>query len=238
MPDRATGPAPPGAFSDGVSVYLVYRVRWPRPRRGGELRVARGDGERFETIWRATREDFGSPSIERCAILRDGRTWRLYVSYVDGIDGRWRIDVIEAGSPDSFDPAARRLALDSDMANAVAVKDPWLRKVGDRWWMFVSYGERPPGDEWIGLYDGASDISENYEERCGLARSTDLRAWKRIGSGPAIGAAGGPGTIRYVESVVIVDSVRFFFERTRADGSHELCTSATPLSEWDRDSPG
>jgi len=288
----------PGAFSDGVSVYLVYRVRWPRPRRGGELRVARGDGERFETIWRATREDFGSPSIERCAILRDGRTWRLYVSYVDGIDGRWRIDVIEAGSPDSFDPAARRLALDADMANAVAVKDPWLRKVGDRWWMFVSYGERPPGDErklhgsgdalstgavksetglatsadglrwkwegkvfaaaakgwdkatarlttafrsgdeWIGLYDGASDISENYEERCGLARSKDLQAWERIGSGPAIGAAGGPGTIRYVESVVIVDSVRFFFERTRADGSHELCTSATPLSEWDRDSPG
>jgi len=43
---------------------------------------------------------------------------------VDGFDGRWRIDVIEAGSPESFDPAARRLALDADMANAVAVKDP------------------------------------------------------------------------------------------------------------------
>jgi len=63
----------PGAFSDGETVYLVYRLRWPRPRRGGELRVARGDGERFETIWRAMREDFGSQSIERCAILRDGR---------------------------------------------------------------------------------------------------------------------------------------------------------------------
>lgn len=74
----------PGAFSDRDSVYLVYRLRWPRPRRGGELRIARGDGERFETIWRATRDAFASPSIERCAILRDGRTWRLYVSYVDG----------------------------------------------------------------------------------------------------------------------------------------------------------
>jgi len=50
----------PGAFSDGVSIYLVYRLRWPRPRRGGELHGARGEGERFETIWRATREDFGS----------------------------------------------------------------------------------------------------------------------------------------------------------------------------------
>ena len=288
----------PGAFSDGASVYLTYRVRWPRPRRGGELRIARGDGERFETIWSARREDFGSQSIERCAILRDGRTWRLYVSYVDGLDGRWRIDVIEAGSPDSFDPGARRLVLGADMANAVAVKDPWIRRVGDRWWMFVSYGERPTGDErklhasgdalstgavksetglatstdglrwkwegrifapsakgwdkatarlstafrsgdgWLGLYDGASDISENYEERCGMARSFDLRTWERIGSGPAIGAAGGPRTVRYVESVVFGERLLFFFERTRADGAHELCMSSAPLSESDRGNPG
>lgn len=288
----------PGSFSDGGIVYLVYRLRWPRPRRGGELRVARGDGERFETIWHATREDFASASIERCAILREDRTWRLYVSYVDGIDGRWRIDVIEAGRPDAFDPAARRLALDADMAKAIAVKDPWLRRVGDRWWMFVSYGERATGDErklhgsgdalstgavksetglatstdglrwnwdgrvlaasakgwdkatarlttafrsgdeWVGLYDGASDISENYEERCGMARSRDLRTWERIGSGPTIGSAGGPGSVRYVDSVTVGESVRFFFERTRVDGSHELCTSSAPLSGSGPDSPG
>jgi hypothetical protein len=280
----------PGAFSDGDTVYLVYRLRWPRPRRGGELRIARGDGEHFETIWSARREDFGSQSIERCAIVRDGRRWRLYVSYVDGVDDRWRIDVIEAGTPDSFDPVARRPALDADKAKAVAVKDPWIRRVDDRWWMFVSYGRRPQGDErklhasgdalstgavksetglatsadglrwkwegkvfaaatkgwdmatarlttayrsgdgWVGLYDGASDISENYEERCGTARSADLRTWERIGSGPAIGAAGGPGTVRYVESVVFGERLLFFFERTRADGAHELCMSSAPLS--------
>jgi hypothetical protein len=287
----------PGAFSDGEIVYLVYRRRWPRPRRGGELVIARGDGERFQTIWRTTREDFGSQSIERCAILRDGRRWRLYVSYVDGVDQRWRIDVIEAGSPDSFDPAARRLALGCDMAGAAAVKDPWIRRVGDRWWMFVSYGERPSGDRllhgsgdalstgavksetglatsadglrwkwegkvfagapkgwdkstarlttafragngWLGLYDGSADISENYEERCGLARSEDLRTWERIGSGPAVGAAGGPGTVRYVESVVSGERLLFFFERTRADGAHELCMSAAPLSGSDRGRSG
>jgi hypothetical protein len=277
---------------------LPRRLRWPRPRRGGELRIARGDGERFETIWRATREDFGSQSIERCAIVRDGRTWRLYASYVDGVDDRWRIDVIEAGTPDSFDPAARRLALGPDMANAIAVKDPWIRRVGDRWWMFVSYGERRDvddrklhasgdalstgavksetglatsvdgvrwkwegrvlaaaakgwdkatarlttafgsGDGWVGLYDGASDISENYEERCGMARSADLRTWERIGSGPALGSAGGPGTVRYVESVVFGKRLLFFFERTRADGAHELVMSSAPVSGSGRGSPG
>ena len=287
----------PGSFSDGDIVYLVYRLRWPRPRRGGELRVARGDGERFQTIWSATREDFGSQSIERCAILRDGRRWRLYVSYVDGVDDRWRIDVIEAGMPDAFDPAARRLALGADAAKAVAVKDPWIRRVGDRWWMFVSYGERSGvderklhasgdalstgavksetglatsadglrwtwegtvfaaatkgwdkatfrlttafrrGDGWVGLYDGASEIGENYEERCGLARSADLRTWERMGSAPGVGAAGGPGTVRYVESVSVGERLLFFYERTRADGAHELCVSAAEVSGSDRDTP-
>jgi len=298
--EEPPGPGPghwagaPGAFAEGDEVYLVYRLRWPRPRRGGELRIARGDAERFKTIWRATREDFASQSIERCAMLCDGRTWRLYVSYVDGINGRWRIDVIEAGSPESFDPTARRLALSANAMNAVGVKDPWIRRIGDRWWMFVSYGERSgddrklhgsgdalstgavksetglatsadglrwkwegrvlaaatkgwdkatarlttafrSGDEWIGLYDGAADISENYEERCGTARSVDLRAWERVGSGPSIGAAGGPGTVRYVESVASGDRLLFFFERTRADGAHELCASSTRLSGSTRD---
>jgi len=59
--DQATGLVPLGRLVDGDTVYLVYRLRWPRPRRGGELRIARGDGEHFETIWRSTREDFSSP---------------------------------------------------------------------------------------------------------------------------------------------------------------------------------
>ena len=135
----------PGAFSDGNDLYLVYRLRWPRPRRGAELRLARGDGERFATIWRATREDFGSESIERCAIVRDGPRWRLYVSYVNAMDGRWQIDLLEAAAPDGFDPRVRIRVLDADMASAIAVKDPWLRREGDRWLMFVSFGDRLVG---------------------------------------------------------------------------------------------
>jgi hypothetical protein len=269
---------------DGDDVFLVYRLRWPRPRRGGQLIVARGDGERFAPIWRATREDFGSQSIERCAIVREKKSWRLYVSYVDGLDGRWRIDVMEAGSPDAFDPSARRPALDADAAHALAVKDPWLRRHQGRWLMFVSFGERaegvdrlhasgdalstgvvksetglatsgdglrwtwegkvlaagptgwdrftarlttavPEGDGWLGLYDGSATVEQNYEERCGLARSADLRRWERVGDGPGVGSAGGPGTVRYVESVAARDGILFFFERTRKDGAHELCVS-------------
>jgi hypothetical protein len=78
---------------------------------------------------------------------------------------------------------------------------------------------------WLGLYDGSAKVEENYEERCGLAQSADLRSWERLGSRPAVGAAGGPGTVRYVESVEVGNRVLFFFERTRSDGAHELCVS-------------
>jgi hypothetical protein len=71
------------------------------------------------------------------------------------------------------------------------------------------------GEGWVGLYDGSADVSENYEERCGMARSEDLRSWERMGRGPAVGASGGPGTVRYVESVVSGERRLFFFECTR-----------------------
>ena len=76
------------------------------------------------------------------------------------------------------------------------------------------------GDGWIGLYDGSASLAENYEERCGLARSRDLRQWERLSvNSPAIGTASGPGGVRYVE---INEAGDIFYEYTRADGAHEL----------------
>src|SRR2546428_14192494 len=48
----------PGAFSDGDTLYLIYCLRWPRPRRGRELRITPGDGERLQTILHMTRHAF------------------------------------------------------------------------------------------------------------------------------------------------------------------------------------
>lgn len=282
----------PGAMWSAGRFFLVYRLRWPRPVRGGELRIATSaDGERFETIWSARREDFGALSVERCAIVRVGdELWRLYVSYADRSDGRWCIDVLEAPRPDAFDPGRRRRALGPSDAGVEAVKDSWLRRVGDEWWMFVScaspvarvtadlhaagdalstgYAKSVTGlatssdgrswrwrgivfdasaagwdrfttrltaavrfgSRWIGLYDGSASLDENYEERCGLAISADLLHWRRLSvRAPAIGASHpGAGSVRYVEAVQGPGWVRFFFECTRPDGSHELRTALVP----------
>jgi hypothetical protein len=279
--------APGGTFEDG-RFHLVYRLRKPRPERGGEVVIATSeDGERFEKVWSANRKDFASASIERCALVRDGAAWRLYVAHVEGEEGPWVIDVLEADAPDRFDPSRRMRALGPREAGVPAVKDPWLRRIGGEWWMFVSCsspeivrtgdpsvrgdelstGRRnsvtglatstdglswrwrgivldasaggwdrftarlsaavPFGDRWLGLYDGSAGLDENYEERCGVALSTDLVHWRRMSVlGPAIGAARpGPGSVRYVEAVNGPGWTRFFFELTRADGSHELRTA-------------
>jgi hypothetical protein len=69
-------------------------------------------------------------------------------------------------------------------------------------------------------------VAENYEERCGLAVSRDLRHWRRLSEdGPLVGSAGGPGTVRYVEAVQTAAWTRYYYEYTREDGAHELRTS-------------
>src|SRR5690554_5054567 len=68
--------------------YLCYRVRQPRPVRGGELRIAEStDGVNFTDIWTCTKEELNSASIERAALVQtpEGQH-RLYFSYVDGTD--------------------------------------------------------------------------------------------------------------------------------------------------------
>lgn len=275
----------PGAYVDRRDTYLVYRMRRPQPGRGYELRIAASrDGQHFETVWTAAKDRFGAESIERCALTRVGDAWRLYASFVRRDDRRWRIGLVESHAVDAFDPATITVVLDPTDLGLAAVKDPWLRRDGDRWLMFVSYGTLPTqeaglhasgdalstgrtlsatglatsadgrrwtwegpvllpstsgwdafttrlstavrdGDGWLGLYDGSASLAENYEERCGLARSRDLRDWGRVSvDGPAIGTVNGPGGVRYVE---ITEAGDVFYEYTRPDGAHELRATRT-----------
>ncbi len=278
----------PSGYWDGSSFYLGFRTRRPQPERGGLFQIARSDdGERFEVIASIRKEDLGTSSIERGALLRtdDGR-WRLYLSFVDPADGRWRIDLLEADAPERLDARQRTLILTAADIEGEGIKDPWICRVGSTWHMIVSYAPTPEGvaaeamhgtrdiyntgtskslsglatsedglawtwhgpifepstsgwdayaarintvfrqdGRFVALYDGSRDVSENYEERCGIAVSNDLRTWQRVSvEGPAVGPDGGPGSVRYAEAVQGPGWVRFYYEYTRPDGSHELRT--------------
>ena len=120
---------------------LFYRLRQPRPVRGGECRIAESrEGWEFTDVWAAKSSDFDSPSIEKCSVFRglDGR-FRLYASYVDGETNRWRVDVLEADRPEGLDPRTRVKILTADEIGAEGVKDPWVMVVGGVYYMLLSY---------------------------------------------------------------------------------------------------
>src|SRR4051812_1032745 len=278
-PDEGPGSwaGAPGAFRDD-DLFVTYRLRRPHPVRGYELRIGAIRAGRLVDLTRITKQQLRAESIERAALVRVGERWRLYFGYVANEDRKWRIGLIEAGAVDRFDPREVRTVLHPDAVGLAAVKDPWLRRVGDQWWMFVSCGRAVrdaafhstgdalstgavrsetglassvdglawewegvvlgasdrgwdrstarltaavrDGSGWLGFYDGAASLTENYEERCGLVRSADLRAWERVSpAGPDVGTASGTGGVRYVATT---DAGDIFWEHTRADGAHEL----------------
>ena len=76
---------------------------------------------------------------------------------------------------------------------------------------------------YVGFYDGSASVDENYEERTGVAVSDDLLDFRsETPDAPALVSPHGTGSLRYVD-VVEVDGQRwYYYEMTRADGSHEL----------------
>ncbi len=127
------------------SFYLYYRVRRPLGEgRGWQCHIARSDdGVRFSNIWTATKKQFDSESIEAGALIESpGGGFRLYVSYLDAVDRRWKIALMEAPSPAGFSPADRRVVLSGEDLDAEGVKDPYVAIVDGRYHMFVNYAPR------------------------------------------------------------------------------------------------
>jgi hypothetical protein len=77
----------------------------------------------------------------------------------------------------------------------------------------------------VAFYDGRASAAENYEERTGLAMGAGPAALSAIGLEPVAQSVEGAGGLRYVSIVDLGDGhERLYYELSRADGSHELCT--------------
>jgi hypothetical protein len=166
--------------------YLYYRLRVPRELgRGIECRIARSrDGSAFETIWSARKQEFPTDSMERAALFKSpqGR-WRLYLSYVDPADNRWRIDVTEAADPAGFDVRSRQPVLTADDAQCEGVKDPYVILVGGQYRMYVSYATRPAQAYTAQELHGTADIFNTGKttSNTGLALSEDGLHFRWVG---------------------------------------------------------
>lgn len=177
--------APSAAFDPETGeYYLVYRLRNPRgvePDRGFEIRISRGrDGVHFEDIWAGTKGMLESPSIERCALVREeSGNWALYVSYVDPADGRWRIDRAEADRPDRFDLSRIRPVLSAEMIGAEGVKDPVVIRLAGLFHIIVSFAEATAAAGSEALHRTADAYNTGLvRSATGLATSIDGLSWR------------------------------------------------------------
>jgi hypothetical protein len=136
----------PGAWSGAPSsivaddaVYLAYRLRLPiGAGRGIANVVARStDGLTFTVVAEVTKDRFGAESLERPALVRtpEGR-WRLYVSAATPGTKHWRVDLLEADTPEGLGTAPPRTVLAGD--ESIAVKDPVLHHDGHGWHLWAS----------------------------------------------------------------------------------------------------
>lgn len=142
-PDRGPGNwtgAPSALLVDGV-FWLAYRVRRPLPAgRGVSVIVARSDdGLVFESVAEVRRDDFGTASFERPALVTTadgpGARWRLYLSCATSDSKHWWIEAVEASRPERLARGDRRVILPGSAA--VAVKDPVILRRGTSWHAWV-----------------------------------------------------------------------------------------------------
>ncbi|WP_306211614.1 hypothetical protein [Actinoplanes sp. RD1] len=130
--------APSAVVADGY-YYLAYRLRLPIGEgRGIANVIARSaDGETFEIVAEVDKERFGAESLERPALVRtpEGR-WRLYVSAATPGTKHWRVDMLEAATPEGLATAPAVTVLAGD--DTVGVKDPVLHHDEYGWHLWAS----------------------------------------------------------------------------------------------------
>jgi hypothetical protein len=134
-PGRWAG-APSAVLDDDGSFLIAYRVRNVE-QRGAATVVGRWrEGEGLTTLTTVEKTRFRAASMERPALVRipDGR-WRLYVCLATLGSKHWWIAALEADDPAGLAEAPPHTVFHGD--RTLGVKDPVVRRQGDRWQAWV-----------------------------------------------------------------------------------------------------
>ena len=90
----------------------------------------------------------------------------------------------------------------------------------------------PLATKLFGFYDGSASEKENYEEKCALATSSDLRDWRSLSvAGSFVKSPFASGSARYFAVEVVGGQAHIFYEFAREDGAHDMRLLTVPATE-------
>jgi hypothetical protein len=131
------------AFDEVGGVVLAYRVRTETQRGACIVVGLAADGENVTTVAELDKATFAAESLERPALVRtESGRWRLYVSCATPGTKHWRIDAVEADTPEGLSVAGAITVWNGD--ERTAVKDPVVKRNANGWRAWVC---RHPLDE-------------------------------------------------------------------------------------------
>jgi hypothetical protein len=116
--------APSAALAVDGTYVVAYRVRTAEQRGAAVVVALSDDGERLATVATVDKDRFGAESLERPAIVRTERGWRLYVCCATPGSKHWWIDVLEADDPAALPGADARTVFPGDEHGPAAGRAP------------------------------------------------------------------------------------------------------------------
>ncbi len=173
-------------------------------------------------------EIIGAHAVKDPVLVNVGPLSFMYVSYApkELVDSADTVEGLHA-SDDVFTTGRVR----SHTGLAIAVGNSlhkWIGEVlgssGTGWDSLVSRisGLVKVEDLYLAFYDGAADVKENYEERVGLAITSDLKRFYKVpDDGPWIQSQ--YGSLRYVAPIQTPDGMFLYYEARTQSGAHVLC---------------
>jgi len=79
------------------------------------------------------------------------------------------------------------------------------------------------GEKYFAFYDGSASHLENYEEKTGIAVSTDFKNWKTATpKNPIYTSPYASTSLRYIDAQIVGEEIFIFYEFARPNGAHDL----------------
>ncbi len=237
-------------LDDKWRLYLSYVSEEDQKWRISVLEADEPDGfdlSRLQVVM--TPEDVGAEGVKDPAVMLIGRMYYMLASYAtregdlsaeaqqgkhatgdiyntgltrsrtgaaisgDGQHFQWLGDVSPLSNPLSAVSGVRNAEI-----STAPVWDAYCKRIG-------SVVPLDTGG-YLAFYDGSASVSENYEEKTGLAHSFDLRTFYSLSPHtPALVSPHASGSLRYIDVLPVGRELFYYYEIATEDGSHELRVS-------------